>query len=96
MNNLEHLLVAICIQAVIGALTGNWCAGGAVAAALYIGREQAQAEYRWIAQFCGGDRNLLRWWDALNPKIWNFHNAFWNLGLPICWVTGVALFVEFR
>jgi len=49
MNNLEHLLISICLQAVIGFATGNWWAGAAVCAALWIGREQAQAEYRWIA-----------------------------------------------
>jgi hypothetical protein len=27
MTNLEHLLISICLQAVIGALTGNWWAG---------------------------------------------------------------------
>jgi hypothetical protein len=96
MDNLEHLLISICLQAVIGGLTGNWWAGGAVCAALFVGREQAQAEYRWIALFGGGDRTKLRWWDALRPSVWNVHNAVWNLTLPIAWVIGVALFVELR
>jgi hypothetical protein len=95
MNNLEHLLITICLQAFIGGLTGNWWAGAAVCAALWIGREQAQAEYRWIAQH-GGDRNLLRWWNALEPSAWNFHNAFWNLALPIAWVIGAAIVFELR
>ena len=95
-DNLEHLLISICLQAVIGGLTGNWWAGGAVCAALFIGREQAQAEYRWIAWFGGGDRAKLRWWDALRPSVWNTHNFFWNLALPIGWVLGAALFVQFR
>lgn len=95
MDNLEHLLISIVLQSVIGGLTGDWWAGAAVCAALWIGREQAQAEYRWIAWYGGGDRQKLRWWDALRPKVWDFHNAFWNLALPIAWVIGAALFVQF-
>jgi len=86
-NQLEHLLISICLQAVIGFATGNWWAGAAVCAALWIGREQAQAEYRWIAQFGDGQRENLRWWNALDPKVWNTHNFFWNLALPITAVT---------
>lgn len=92
-GGIEHLLIAACLQAAIGVSTGNWWAGAAVAAALFIGREQAQAEYRWIAWFGGGDRSKLRWWNALDPAVWNAHNFFWNLALPIAWVAGVALFV---
>lgn len=91
MDNLEHLLIAVCLQAVIGGITGNWWAGAAVSAALFIGREQAQAEYRWIAQFGNGDRAKLRWWDALDPRVWNTHNFFWNLVLPICAVTAIGV-----
>ena len=96
MQILEHLIISLCLQAVIGFVTGNWWAGAAVCAALFIGREQAQAEYRWIAQFGDGQRKNLRWWNALNPKVWNTHNFFWNLALPISWVIGVALFVELK
>jgi hypothetical protein len=96
MNNLEHLLISICLQAVIGSLTGNWWAGAAVCAALWIGREQAQAEYRWIYQFGNGKRENLHWWNAFDPSVWNFHNAFWNLALPIAWVIGAAIFFKLR
>jgi len=91
MYNLEHLLVSIGIQAAIGLTTGNWWAGGAVAAAMYVGREQAQAEYRWIAQLGDGKRENLRWWNALDSKVWNTHNFFWNLALPIVAVTIIGL-----
>ena len=94
-DNLEHFLISLCLQAVIGGLTGNWWAGAAVCAALFVGREQAQAEYRWIAQFGNGNRAKLRWWDALRPSVWNTHNFFWNLALPIAWVWAAALFVQF-
>jgi len=64
MTNLEHLLISLCLQAAIGFATGNWWAGAAVCAALWIGREQAQAEYRWIAQFGDGKRENLTAWQA--------------------------------
>jgi hypothetical protein len=92
---LEHLLISLCLQAAIGFATGNWWAGAAVCAALWIGREQAQAEYRWIARH-GGKRANLRWWDSLRPEAWDAHSAFWNLALPIAWVIGAALFFELR
>ena len=93
MDNLEHLLISICIQSVIGGLTGNWWAGAAICAALFIGREQAQAEYRWIAWFGNGKRENLHWWNALDPAVWNIHNFFWNLALPIGAVTVIAFLV---
>lgn len=93
MDNLEHLLISICLQTAFGVITGNWWWGGWVCAALFIGREQAQAEYRWITLYGNGDRAKLRWWNALDPKVWNTHNFFWNLALPIAWVTCIALLV---
>ena len=96
MNNLEHLLISLCLQAVIGGLTGNWWCGAAVCAALWIGREQAQAEYRWIAWFGNGNRENLKWWYALKPEVWNKHNFFWNLALPIVCVTLIAVFFWFK
>jgi hypothetical protein len=30
MTNLEHLLISLCLQAVIGFATGNWWAGADV------------------------------------------------------------------
>lgn len=91
MNNLEHLLISLCLQAAIGLITGNWWIGATVASALFIGREQAQAEYRWIAWFGNGKRENLRWWNALSPSVWNTHNFFWNLVLPIVAVTLIAI-----
>jgi len=87
----EHLIISLCLQAAIGTLTGNWWAGAAVCAALWLGREQAQAEYRWIAQFGDGQRENLRWWNAFDPAIWNTHNFFWNLVLPIVAVTIIGV-----
>lgn len=91
MQALEHLLISLCIQVSIGLITGNWWAGAAVCAALWIGREQAQAEYKWIAKFGKSKRENLRWWNALEPRVWDTHSFFWNLMLPITGVVLVAL-----
>lgn len=44
-SNVEHLIVALIIQAIVALVCGNWWAGAALAAGIYIGREHAQREY---------------------------------------------------
>jgi hypothetical protein len=56
VNLVEHALVAAVVQTIIGALTGRWWASGALPSGYFIGRELAQAEYRWIEQFGTGLR----------------------------------------
>lgn len=90
MTNLQHLLIAVLLQAFIGLTTGNWWAGAALAAGIFIGREHAQAEYRWIEQVGEHKRANLHPWDALEPKMWDFHSWFWNLSLPIVAVLAIA------
>ena len=43
-----HVLIAILTQAGFGLTTGNWLAGGLAGVGVFLGREHAQAEYRWI------------------------------------------------
>ena len=90
MQAFEHLAIAVILQIVIGALTGNWWAGAALTAGVFAGREHAQAEYRWIEQFGGHKRENLDPWGALAPKMWDVHNWFWNLSLPILAVVAIA------
>lgn len=70
MNLIEHALVALAIQAVIGLLTRNWWAGAALASGYFIGREIGQAEYRWIEQFGQGLRANLPWNGAFDLRVW--------------------------
>ena len=42
MTNLQHLAIAITLQIVIGAATGNWWVGAALASGVFVGREHAQ------------------------------------------------------
>lgn len=90
MTNLQHLLIAVLLQAFIGLTTGNWWAGAALAAGIFIGREHAQAEYRWIEQVGEHKRANLHPWDALDIKMWDFHSWFWNLALPVAAVLAIA------
>jgi len=63
-----------------GLLTAVWCFGcvllGAPAPflfwppAFYLGREVAQAEYRWI-EYHGGKRVNCPWWCGFLPGAWN-------------------------
>jgi hypothetical protein len=71
-------------------VTGNWWAGAALAAGIFIGREHAQAEYRWIEQVGQHKRENLEPWDALQPRMWDFHSWFWNLSLPVAAVLAIA------
>jgi hypothetical protein len=90
MTNLQHLAIAIALQCFIGLVADNWWAGAALAAGVFIGREHAQAEYRWIEQFGEHKRANMNPWDALEPKMWDFHSWFWNLSLPILAVLAIA------
>lgn len=67
---IEHAVVAVAIQAAIGMSTGRWWAGGALASGYFIGREVAQAEYRWIEQFGTGLRADMPWHAVFDPRVW--------------------------
>lgn len=36
----------------------------------YVGRELAQAEYRYIHEYCGGKRANMPWYAPFTPKAW--------------------------
>lgn len=67
---LEHALIAAVVQAIIGGLTGQWWAGGMLPSGYFIGREAAQAEYRWMEQFGTGLRADMPWHAAFDPRVW--------------------------
>lgn len=66
----EHALVAVAVQAAIGLTTRNWWIGAALACGYFLGREIAQAEYRWIEAFGGGLRSNMPWWGAFDLRVW--------------------------
>jgi hypothetical protein len=66
----EHALVALVIQALIGITIGRWWVGAALTSGYFIGREVAQAEYRWIEQFGRGLRANMPWDAVFDPRVW--------------------------
>lgn len=91
MNFLEHAIYAAGIQAAIGLTTRNWWAGAAIASGYFIGREVAQAEYRWIEQFGQGLRANMPWNAAFDPRVWqNAHQIADWLG-PVVVTVSIAM-----
>ena len=72
---LEHTIIAL-ICTLIGFLLGNIIAGAAFGAALFIGREHAQAEYRWIDTLGHGRRDLLPWYGGFSLSAWGWSSLF--------------------
>ena len=70
MMYFEHLLAALAIQVTVGLLTRNWWAGAALASAYFMGREFAQAEYRWIELYGHGLRSNMPWWGPFDLRVW--------------------------
>lgn len=93
MELIEHALAALAIQAVIGLATRNWWAGAALASGYFMGRELAQAEYRWIEQFGQGLRANLPWWGVLDLRVWPKPDQWADLIGPIAATTAVATII---
>lgn len=91
MNLIEHAVVALLIQAVIGLATRNWWAGAALACGYFIGREVAQAEYRWIEQFGHGLRANMPWWGVFDGRVWTKADQWADWIGPVVATVPVAL-----
>jgi hypothetical protein len=91
---IEHSLYALAIQFAFILLLDTGAFVGFIAASFFfVGRELAQAEYRYIRIYTNGRRtDDMRWWKALLPQIWNVDSLFWDLMLPICLTLAVALY----
>jgi hypothetical protein len=59
---------------------------------LFIGREHAQAEYRWI-ELCGGGRRVnMPWWGGFTGCLWDGHAlAGWLLPTAAVVIMAVVL-----
>lgn len=91
MKSIVHPLIALVVQIVLGLATGNWWYGVA-ASALYIGRENAQAEYRWIERYGSHLRANMPWWGAFDPKVWTLRDlAGWLLPLAVTLLVALVL-----
>lgn len=81
MKNYEHPIIAalVCLAIMLAGLPGLLCLAPA---AVFAGREHAQAEYRWIERFGHGVRANMPWWGGFDPKVWDTHSALLNLSIP--------------
>lgn len=70
MIYVEHIILALAVQVLVGRLTGNWWAGAALGSAYFLGREVAQAEYRWIELYGHGLRANMPWWAPFDLRVW--------------------------
>lgn len=51
----------------------------------YMGREFAQAEYRYIAAYCGGKRANMPWYGGFLPDAWTVKGVLdWLLPSLVC------------
>ncbi|SLK11907.1 hypothetical protein [Novosphingobium mathurense] len=96
MNLLEHAFWALVIQTAVGLLTRNWWAGAALACGYFLGREMAQAEYRWIEQFGGGLRANMPWWGAFDGRVWPKADQFADWIGPIVSTCALAVLMGRR
>lgn len=90
---LGHPLGALLLQALVGFATGNWWAGAALGAALFIGREITQAEYRWIETYGQGRRANMPWWGAFDLRVWTKADQWLDWIAPVVAVVALALFM---
>lgn len=72
LTPVEHAIVAVAVQTGWALAVGDWWAGAAIGIALFVGREHAQAEARYIAAHGGSRRATPRLPElgALSPSVW--------------------------
>lgn len=70
-----HAVLALLLQAAVVLATGNWWLGAALAVGIFAGREQAQAEYRWIERYGSGLRANMPWWGGFDPRVWTLKSV---------------------
>lgn len=91
-----HSHAVITLAATLAAATLGLHIHAALAmAALWAGREIAQAEYRWIAAFGQGKRANMPWWGGFDPRAWSRDAFLVDLLLPAAAGAAVVAGVEF-
>jgi hypothetical protein len=95
LSNLEHLIEALLIQVIIGVLSGNWWAGAAAGSFFFIGREHAQAEYRWIDLLGHGKRINMPWWGGFDKRVWTHLDSWLDWSVPALATLSVAGYFQY-
>ena len=75
LTPVEHALIAAAVQVGWGLTAGDWIAGGVMGVLLFVGREHAQAECRYINAH-GGSRHA----TPREPAIGCLHPRYWSTG----------------
>ncbi len=96
MDLIEHALAALVIQTLVAFITRNWWLGAMLASGYFLGREIAQAEYRWIEQFGDGLRANMPWWGALDLRVWPRADQWADAIAPLCVTMLLALLMTRR
>lgn len=89
-SNFIHAGFALAIQLVVYLLGFGLIAGAFAGAFYFIGREYAQAEYRYIQKFAGGKRSNMPYFGGFSPKAWEL-DALLDFIIPTITVTLIAL-----
>jgi len=77
----KHPLFSLLVQLALIGLTRNpWY--GVAAASFYLGREHAQAEYRWIERYGFHKRSNMPLFGAFDLRVWDLHSVT-DMVLPV-------------
>ena len=87
-SNVEHLFLALILQAIPGFLFGDWLIGAVFACGIFLGREHSQRE----EDICPGNRSRLVGYEALDFWRWK-RDAILDLLFPVIGVWAVVLLV---
>ncbi len=95
----QHTVLALAVQTVVGLASGNWWIGGLVVCCVWAGREHAQAEARFIAAHVPSrHRADMPAWAGFSPRVWDVDSFAYDLLLPCiaCWtLAGAAVLLRF-
>ncbi len=91
MGLFEHLVFAVIVQFIVARLTKSWWLGAALASAYFVGREIAQAEYRWIEMFGDGRRANMPWWGPFDLRVWTTLDQWLDWIGPVAATVAIAL-----
>lgn len=90
-----HALYALALQIAAWLLTGNPWAGAVIACGFFLGREIAQAEYRWIEAYGFGRRENYRLRYLFTDRAWTFKGMLdWVLPIVATGVVAVTIIVR--
>jgi len=67
---LEHTILSVVFTG-IGFLLGDITAGAAFSVGVFLSREIAQAEYRWIEKYGHGLRDNMPWHGPFQARAWD-------------------------